>query len=118
MLVLFFLPWAATIASPVAGFVATSAVVVYHWLFHRDIVQRIEMSVLVNPRKILTNHQERYAAPQIRQATGGEQTQSREGEEKVEGDGPQETGGRKKRAASKTEVKTVKSHYVWDYSEW
>ena len=104
-----------TLAHPVAGFIATTAVVVYHWFYHRDIVQRIEMSVLLNPKMLAKN--QRYAAPTYRKAKSGEQAKSREGQTKVEGDGTSQTGGREERGASKTEVK-IKSPYVWSYSEW
>ena len=118
MWVAFYLPWAVTIAHPVAGFVTTTLFMVYHYAFHRDIVQRIELSVLSNPMKIFeTNYQKHQNGPTSNDSktTCRSQAQFGEGATEVEADVPQSQ--KKSNAGSASTTKEM-SPYVWNYATW
>ena len=124
MLALFYVPWAVTLIHPFAGFVATTITVVYHWLYHRDIVQRIELSLLPGPLKMLTDYQERHASSTDSKTACCQQAKPRESSAKVEKDGmSQEGSGETRRSRSDSEKRskvqtTVNNPYVWSYSQW
>ena len=126
MWVAFYLPWAVTLAHPAAGFVTTTLFMVYHYMFHREIVQRIELSVLSNPVKIFEPHYQKHhnGPSNDSKATGCGKTQPGQGKKKMEKNelqGPREGDARGPRQNSK-EAEQVQqeevSPYVWDYSTW
>ena len=53
---LFYAPWAITLVSPTLGFVVSTFVVVYHYTFKAEIIQKVEMTMLPGPQRII----ERY----------------------------------------------------------
>ena len=115
MWVAFYLPWAVTLAHPAAGFITTTLFVVYHYAFHREIVQRIELSVLSNPVKIFEPHyQKHYGQTNDREATCCSEKEPSKGKTKMEADVPQ---GEEEIDAGSAPAKEV-SPYVWDYATW
>ena len=86
----FYLPWLSTVVHPVLGLAATTAVMVYHYTYKRDIIQRIELSILPNPavnifQEYISKKNEH--APQETndsEAASGLQAESREGPPKME----------------------------------
>ena len=127
MWVAFYLPWAVTIAHPVAGFVTTTLFMVYHYAFHREIVQRIELSVLSNPVKIFApDYQKHHNGPTHSKATSSGKTQPCESPTEMEEDGLPKTGeghARRTRQASQEGIEMPQtekevSPYVWNYATW
>ena len=124
MWVAFYVPWAVTLAHPVAGLVTTTCFVVYHYMFHREIVQRIELSMLYSPLKIEPHYKKHQNGPtHDSKATGSGKTQPREGETQMEKDELPCTcqgdarGARQDPQASQQVPQKVRP-YVWDYATW
>ena len=117
MWVAFYLPWAVTIAHPLAGFVTSTLAMLYHYAFHREIVQRIELSVLSNPVKIFEPHYQKHHNGQTydSKAKGSGKTQPGESSPQMEAHVSQ--GEKESNAREASEAKEV-SPYVWDYSTW
>ena len=117
MWVAFYLPWAVTIAHPAAGFLTTTLFMVYHYAFHREIVQRIELSVLSNPVKIFEPHYQKHHNGQTNdtKAKGSGKTQPGEGQTQMETD---VTPSQKKSNAREASAPKEVSPYVWDYATW
>ena len=121
---LFYIPWLTTVVHPVLGLAATTFVMVYHYTYKNDIIQRIELSILPNPAvNIFENYKpKRNDAPQktndSKAASGGKAESSKgppEMEENVEkGEGKSNAGG--PGADQKEEVKP--SPYIWGYATW
>ena len=87
---LFFIPWAATVLSVPLGFVVTSAFVYLHYTYKKPVLQAIEM---VARKNLLFKPKEKDAETKNdSEAAGGEQTQPRQGSQKVEADEPPSTG--------------------------
>ena len=124
MWVAFYLPWAVTIAHPAAGFVTTTLFMIYHYAFHREIVQRIELSVLSNPVKIFEPHYQKHhnGPPNDSKTACSGKTQPGQGEKKMEKDelqGSSEGDARRTRQNSEAAEQVQKmSPYVWDYATW
>ena len=122
----FYVPWAVTIAHPVAGFVTTTVFMAYHYLFHREIVQRIELSVLSNPIKIFEGHYQKNQNGQAHdsEATRCGETKPSQGEAKMEknelqGESESDAGRPRQDPKEAQQVPQEKvSPYVWDYSTW
>ena len=117
MWVAFYLPWAVTIAHPAARFVTTTLFMVYHYAFHREIVQRIELSVLSNPVKIFEPHYQKHhnGPTNVSKAKGSGKTQPGESETQMETH--VSPGQKESNAREASEAKEV-SPYIWNYSEW
>ena len=124
---LFYAPWAITLVSPTLGFVVSTFVVVYHYTFKHEIIQRVEMTMLPGPQLIprriieryITNaepHDESQAAekPGKGEKKVGENVKSTEESSHPEG----ETQGKAAEEEVKVLKKLRKSPYIWELSEW
>ena len=121
---LFFLPWVTTVVHPILGFLSTTAVMLYHYTYKREIIQRIELSILPTPAVNIFEHhmsKKEKHAPQTtndRQAAGGFKKELGEGPPKMESHGPQGEG-QSDAEQKETEAQIrKKSPYIWTYSSW
>ena len=122
MWLLFYIPWGLSVLDPAAGLAGTTLFVVYHWCFHKEIVQRIEVSMLPNPINIyLKNNQNQNGK---RETTSCKQEESCESTTKVEADELQsqsksDAGGAGENLETSQQVsKKIDSPYIWDYASW
>ena len=121
---LFYIPWLTTVVHPVLGLEATTCVMMYHYTYKNDIIQRIELSILPNPAvNIFENYKpKRNDAPQKTndgKAASGGKAESSESPPEMEIDEPSGPSKGDARAGEtpKEEVKKT-SPYVWGYSTW
>ena len=124
---LFYLPWVTTVVHPILGLAATTAVMMYHYTYKQQIIQRIELSILPNPAvNIFQDHiaKRNDDAPQKTtndsEAASGCKKELGEGspkmEENVEKSESKSDAGREG-THPEQEVKKA-SPYVWGYSTW
>ena len=120
---LFYAPWAITLVSPTLGFVVSTFVVVYHYTFKHEIIQRVEMTMLPGPQRIIEryiNHAEPHDAsqavekPRKGEKEVGEHVKGPEASSHPEGEA-EGTGEAKKEVVLK---KRRKSPYIWKFAEW
>ena len=117
---LFYAPWVVTLVSPTMGFVVSTFVVVYHYTFKKEIIQKVEMTMLPGPQRIIERYisnAEPHDKSQAVEKSGKGETKVGENDKSAE-----ESSHPEGETQSKTETKKVlkkrKSPYIWKFSEW
>ena len=120
----FYLPWVSTVVNPVLGLAATTAIMMYHYTYKQQIIQRIELSILPNPAvNIFQDHIVKRTddAPQKTNDSQAESSGKKEPSQsppKMEIDEPSGTSKGNARTGETPEKEVKKSPYVWGYATW